>query len=199
MRNLFFMLAAALLLTGCDKLQSLTGDQAPTGQLVFEVNVSSPDNAVKTWWRYLDAVAKSTHEFCLFESGRGNKKDMLRTIATGEIESIRSGFGRCEEDVYGREILEVKQESDTRATLLAKITNETPTNLVPTAEEAELRKQGKTFKYLLEKDESGWKVAQVYQANPRYVILKQGDPWISIYKTYDKSYPASPTAIFTQL
>lgn len=197
MRNL--ILIFVLLLTGCDKLQSLMEGEAPSGKLVLEVNLSSPDNALKTWWRYLDAYAKSTHEFCLFETGRGNKQDMLDGITAGEVKVIRSGFGRCKEDVVGREILEVKQESDTRATALVRITNETPTTLVPTAEEAQQRKQGEMFKYLLEKDADGWKISQIYREMPPYAASQSSDPWIKLYKKYDESYPATVSGIFSHL
>lgn len=189
-KNLAAVLVSCLVLSGCDQVAKLAEAAKPLPKLEYEVNLSSPDNALKSWWNYLDAKAKYFNNRCL--AAKEEMKELLtfRNVSTGEmITSQTSTASVCQQTVFSREIKEIKQETDTRAIAFVKVTNATPTRLEPTATEEKRRNEGEEYKYLIEKVGTDWKVAQVYRYNSSYKYLNLDSPWVKEYKEYQPSYP----------
>lgn len=209
MRRTILVLPLCLILTACDKVSSLVGTAAPTAKPAsnnsagsapivaikdgykFEINTQSPDQALKTWWRYLDARDALNFSRCqAFIKEHANDFD-VGSVATSEVEqSLKSHMLICSQTVYNREINEVKQETETRAIAFVKVTNSTPTTASHTIDDEKRRNKGEQFKYLLEKTPSGWKVSQVYHYSDTNKLLgrddweKQYTPYVETFQTY---------------
>jgi hypothetical protein len=157
----------------------------------FEINTQSPDQALKTWWRYLDARSAINLSRCQdFIKEHANDFD-VGNVATSEVEqALKSRMPICLNTVFNREINEVKQETETRAIAFVKVTNATPTTASHTIDDEKRRNKGEQFKYLLEKTPSGWKVSQVYQYSDTNKLIgrddwaKQYTPYVETYQTY---------------
>lgn len=197
MRKALALLPLCLMLTACDKVSSAFGTGSPSKAPAatigydFEINNTSPDQALKTWWRYLDTESAIGLARCeAYTREHAGDFDVAK-VATGEVEqSVKSRNSVCSTSVYDREILEVKQETETRAVALVKIINATPSSASRTLEDEKRRNRGERFKYLLENTADGWKVSQVYQYDDasRYTggsdWPKQYTPYVETYQTY---------------
>lgn len=197
MRKALALLPLCLILTACDKVSSALGtgspSQAPAATVSydFEVNTTSPDQALKTWWRYLDAKSAMGLARCEAYAKEHADDFNVAKVAMGEVEqSLNSRKSICAKSIYDREILEVRQETDTRAVALVNITNATPSSASRTLEDEKRRNRGERFRYLLENTGDGWKVSQVYQYDDagRYTggsdWTKQYTPYVETYQTY---------------
>lgn len=190
MRKALSILPLCLILTACDKVSSAFGtgspSQAPAATVSydFEINTTSPDQALKTWWRYLDT--KDAVELARCQSFAQKDADGfdLASVSTDAVaQSVNSSRTLCWRSVYDREILQVKQETDTRAIAFAKIINATPSSAEGTSDQQLARKMGAHFKYLIEKTDGGWKVAQVYRHDESNA-LSGDDEWEKQYTPY---------------
>jgi hypothetical protein len=134
----------ALLLGACDKtaspektvlvdVKNRTIISAPAAikpaltPLVIET--ASPDQAVKSWWRVLDLREKNNTEKCnaQLKSTTPPFAAYLPKVVQGEVlRTLTAKEQVCTEDLYEREIQEVKAESETRAIVFATIKNVTP-------------------------------------------------------------------------
>jgi hypothetical protein len=192
MRLQLSLLAITLMaVSGCDQISSVIGNpgnskpQVPQIDNNFEVNLSSPDNALKTWWRYIDAKAASEQKLCTDFYKDINLKGGFEKVSTGEVsESLVSNKINCTRSTYAREILEVKVETETRAVALAKITNSTATTVAPTIDDEKRRAQGEKYKYVIEKVGNEWRIAQAYE----YTTYKS--EWTPKYQVSKDYYPA---------
>jgi hypothetical protein len=206
MRRTLLLLPLFLSLSGCDKISAVFGEnnapnkdsagaapmKAPVEsddyEYKFEINTQSPDQALKTWWRYLDAKADMEVTRCTANLAKVVNFDVSR-ITTGEMEqALNSRTLKCLGSVYSREITEVKQETETRAIVFVKITNVTPSTASHTSEQEKRRSQGEQYKYLIEKTSSGWKVSQAYLYSSTNKLVGRED-WEKSYAPYVESYP----------
>ena len=153
------------------------------------IQTSSPDQAVKTWWRYIDLIEIENNNECkkmlLFSA---NHLTYLPRVSDGEVLAARTPKkDGCEADVFAREIDEVKTESETRAVVFSTIKNASPIPIGAEADDLDKkwRAAGFKFKYLVEKIGQEWKVTQVYRYDETNRILKK-DPWEKLYKGNDK-------------
>ena len=190
MRKALALLPLCFVLTACDKVSSAFGTGAPSKAPAaavsydFEVNTTSPDQALKTWWRYLDTKEAVELARCQSFAQKDADEFHLDSVSTGAVkQSVNSSRTECWRSVYDREILEVKQETETRAIALAMITNATPSSAEGTSDQQVARKMGTHFKYLIEKTDGGWKVAQVYRHDESNV-LSGDDEWEKQYTPY---------------
>lgn len=171
-----------------DSTSSLPNPNPPIESVVIEN--SSPDQAVKSWWKVIDLLEQESVDECKKNQNKAplnhvryfpkiTQEDLLRSI-TPQIPD-------CRLTVYDREILEVKTESETRAILFAKVKNVTPIpeGAEPDEYDKKFRKEGFRFKYLIEKSSEGWKLSQVYEYD-RYSTT--GESWRAIYKYSDKPH-----------
>jgi hypothetical protein len=190
MRKALAILPLCLSLAACDKASSVFGTgsqpQAPAATVGydFEINTTSPDQALKTWWRYLDTKEAMEYARCQSFVRKDVDEFDVAGVSTGAVEqSVNSSRAVCWRSLYDREILQVKQETDTRAIAFAKITNATPSSSTGTSDQQRARKMGAHFKYLIEKTEGGWKIAQVYRHDESNV-LSGDDEWEKQYTPY---------------
>lgn len=180
-------------------------------QATLLIELSSPDQAVKTWWRFIDMKALADMNTCLKEVANAPSTYLayLPSIAQSDVlRTFTLDPTMCSIDVYSRDIQEVKMESETRALVFALIKNISPPPLGadPDEHDSKSRQDGSRFKYVLEKTSQGWKVSQVFkysdinhQINENIRgFSKRGklDVWESVYRRSDK--PRYPSYVFDQ-
>lgn len=207
MRRAFLLLPLFLSLSGCEKIANAPGANpgnttsspaTPTVQAPvpaekfvykFEINTGSPEQALNTWWRYLGAMAAVADANCeKIIKERSDEFDVSR-VATGEVvQSFKSRGRLCTKTVYKREIIEIRQETETRAIATVKVTNVTPSSVSHTEEDEEARNKGVQLRYLVEKTLNDWKVSQVYQYGVSNTLIGK-DEWAAQYGPYPESYP----------
>lgn len=152
------------------------------------IDLKSPDMALKTWWRHLEAREIKRAKECLERKLRADPEfDTFREkIVTPELFGyLTKDTLICERETHDREILEVKVESETRAVIRTriKITTPIPEGVVLSKSDTEELTKGTLFRYTLEKDEMGWKIARV----DRYNDFFPPGQWEKVYKN-DKPY-----------
>lgn len=162
--------------------------QSSTKPPSLVIDISTPDRALKSYWLAKDILLKAVPEVRA-------KADAMQTdeflkilnrmkfekITTGDVLSAHHGELGKHDDTpsfseYSREIVDIKQDTESRATAVVKIRNSTaipPGSVIPDSIK-ESREDGKMFKYVLEKDADGWKVAQIY-------VFKEPTTWENIF------------------
>lgn len=207
--KLFSITMTALLLGACDKPAS---PEKPTLAAVMDaeakkkvedktikpvlpalvIETASPDQAVKSWWRVLDLKQKNDVDKCNESRKADNVPPYaayLSKVVQGDtLRTVEPRRDACIEDLFEREIQEVKTESETRAIVFAKIKNVTPipAGAEPGEYDKEWRRDGFRYKYLVEKASDGWKVSQVYRFNEFNAKYKVADTWEASYKRDDR-------------
>jgi len=141
------------------------------------VDRQSPDMVVKSHWALQDWVGKNLPRVYPKLKMPAPVKAYYEAhvqLAGGEYQKVlKNGFERIREipdfqiydKVVEREIVEIKNESATRAVVVAKIRNVTP---IPpgvdfTDWEKELRQYGLEVRYIVEKGPDGWNLTQAYE------------------------------------
>lgn len=191
-----FPVAIALLLAlaACDKKTAeVTSAPSVSNSVPKEklaVDLSTPDSALKSWWRYQDERTARSFEECkdYLKRHEGETKGYAVYIQGTMLEKLSEKRG-CTLLRYARDIQEVKVETETRAVAFAMIHNVTPIpeGAVPDELDGKWRKEGRSFKYLLEKKNGLWLISQVYEANSYPANM----PWKPSYEPSDKPlYPA---------
>lgn len=194
---LYFNLLLSLTLNACnldtensiktktDKYQ-ISDSQSPSR---LNVDLKSPDNAVKSMWAVLEENLRLNKKMC--ENIRDLSSKLLeeelqnvKQISNGAmLEYYKKNAHQCNSSTFSKEILEVKIESETRAIVLARIKNITP---IPEGykldgDELKSRDIGEKYKYLLEKDSQGWKVIQTFTLS-EYAEKSGIDTWYTNYE-----------------
>lgn len=174
MNKLFLILPLAL--AACN---GASGDKSAQARAAepLKLELASPDQAVKTWWRVKDKSVAAAVNRCEEKS-----KELLASESMSAMKNITTGLAlqntgqhaTCMHFTFGREIIEVKVESETRAIVLAKIkaTTPIPAGVTPDADDTRRRTEGELYKYLLEKIGTEWKIAQIYSHSST-----DSDPW----------------------
>lgn len=130
------------------------------------IDTSTPDRALKAYWTYVDWTLAMSHANDLqgIESKTYQEAmAVLGKVATPAMVGIDSRKPALSS--YSREITEAKSETESRAIVVAQIKNITPMPADAVLEERQrkARENGKRFKYVMEKDEQGWKIAAVLE------------------------------------
>lgn len=151
------------------------------------LDLRSPDSVVKSHWAIRDWGAK--HPQLLLEGYTQSKRsqhyvETLLALGTGEyLSDMQSEYeqlkewGKVPEDlevpVIQRDIIEVVNESETRAVVHAKIINVTPIPSGRTLPEwnEEQREYGTDVRYVVEKTDAGWRLAQAWKRNKSDIEL----------------------------
>lgn len=192
MKKFIAISLAIVAISGCDQVERAVSDHYAKSslELVFEKDLSSPDNALKSWWKYLDAVEKRQFENCgKYLERTSSRENYYSGFTTGEAFNVNSNrLKGCVLDTFSREIQEVKQETETRAIALVKIKNTTQSSMTPSADDKAAREKGAIYRYLIEKEKGEWKVSQVYKFST--YSFDKNDPWQPEYKRYPDSYPS---------
>lgn len=178
------------LLSACSKSESPQQSATIFSKVVepkaiLNINNSSPDNAIKSWWAYLDFQEKEAQEDCMRPETATMFKhpEYLPKVAQEELLKATSPkVIPCELNTYARDIQEVKIESETRAIVFANIKNSTtiPVGAVLNDIEKKWRENGFKYKYLVEKSSLGWKVSQVYKFD-EYKQKDDSSAWAKLY------------------
>lgn len=173
-----------------------------------EIDDSSPEKVIRSWWAYLDGKEQIEREDCrhTLTKMRSYAQAHLSRLARGRVFSLnRPTDLRCSSDVIQREIQQVINESKTRVLVFAIIKNVTPPppNVKPDENDLTQRQMGFPHKYVVEKHEGRWKISDVYKLdyfslkfdaeewrNGRIDVLKKTyvDKWMPVYAHYDGHY-----------
>lgn len=168
MRKVILLPLFALAACGNQTSPSSVATSSASDSGKIELQMGSPDQTVKTWWKIRDVAEQDAQRQC--KSGADHYKNgaeyrYANQIVTGPAAiNIQPADGHCILKSYKREIIEVKVESDTRAVVLARIKANTP---IPQGQhlsehEAKWREEGLGYKYILEKIGKDWKISQLY-------------------------------------
>ncbi|MCX7173762.1 MAG: hypothetical protein NT159_07530 [Proteobacteria bacterium] len=153
-------------MTACTKTDSAApatkSEITPTVQL----DLATPDKAIKSYWAVRDSVRINLH-------ARGSDVDAIFRAAEVQLGAVTEGalLKRLSNvpdpqppETFGRDIIDVKVESESRAVIVALIKNTTP---VPAGAEVskfeeQYRRDGERYKYVLEKSQAGWRVVEIW-------------------------------------
>jgi hypothetical protein len=170
----------ASLLAGCPSPSDSAGDAK---KLTLEVpprpaaDISTPEQAVKSYWALRDWL-QTKHEI---EWKRTRQRaDASKTGELMSLVAVRGVLDSFKEsgppmDQYERILESVKAESDTRALVTARIrvVNRVEAGITPTPIELFENESGGQIRYVVEKEQDGWKVAEVWRvdepAGPRRI------------------------------
>jgi hypothetical protein len=139
----------------------------PLPDSVFTVDLSTPDRALRTYWHIkalADTLGAPADTAAVRYRDWRRADTVLARIYAGdalaEYRRVRNGQPRPR---YLREILAVDPETETRATVLARIRNVTPipSGAAPDEYTARRRAEGDVYRYVFERDAEGWKLVQV--------------------------------------
>jgi hypothetical protein len=159
MRTCVFLLL--ILLAACDSGKQPASDQAARAPTV---DTSTPDRTLKSYWAVRDYVLQRERLLAVnalpqYESA----EHLLDTVASAPVAASERRRPPPIE-TFSRDIVEVKVESESRAVALATIKNISP--IPPGAEvsrfDEERRRDGERLRYVLEKEGSRWRVAEVW-------------------------------------
>jgi len=188
---------AALLIAGCNQSQDAAPAKAPASPKssalpIVAIDVSTPDRTLKSYWLTKDSFRKTHFDWVaaqLPELQKLNNKigfDIRKLMASDVLsfhqERVKPKQGQFEE--YSREIVDIKQDTESRATAVVKIRNSTPISegAVVSDSDKKQREKGESLKYVLEKEADGWKVAQVYKFDEFYAKYGEDkDPWRKVF------------------
>jgi hypothetical protein len=189
MRKLLQPLILIALISACSRPAEPVTSAIP-GVAIAPIDLSTPDRAIKSYWAVRDKVRHAHYEMLR------RSIDVYRS-AEKEIGSVSGGalarsfaWDVIATPNFGRDILDVKVESESRAIVIAVIKNTTP---LPAGAEVskfdeERRRDGERYRYVLEKDASGWKVSEIW-AWERY----PRPDWKKNHPRDDKPYVPSMT------
>jgi hypothetical protein len=175
-----------MLLLGCDSGQHPAVKAMPSPP----VDVSTPDRALKSYWAQVDWLTASDHALKAHNrSGDTFTTGMSALAKVANQGRVASANYQQPLYTYSREITEAKVETDSRAVVFATIRNTTPlpANANLDAADKKRREEGSRYKYVLEKSQNAWQVAEVW-------------PWADWNKDYQKEYPMgdAPLPIYVQ-
>lgn len=130
------------------------------------LDISTPDRAVKSSWAVVDwkrtiertagAKYSKSAEFVAVASAAAKVNSKAITDANAPGPDVV--------ELYGRDIVQAIIETESRATVIAQIKNVTPiaASVVLDKYQQTTRDEGDRIKYVLEKDQDGWKVAEIW-------------------------------------
>ncbi len=191
---------AALLISGCEQSQDVATVKSPPSTSpatapTVAPDISTPDRALKSYWRAKDAFRKAQFDWQVRKvpelQSLTNKISIdIKSLTTGDVLSFHEGVWKkayeqpyIHPDEYSREIEDIKQDTESRATAIVRVRNSTPIpeGVVVSDSDKKRRDEGERLKYVLEKDSSGWKLAQTYKFEAYPASLEGKDQWRKIF------------------
>ncbi len=148
---------------------------ASTAEQLPAIDTQSPDSVVRSYWALQDWAERNAARDVRLELGESFRQytDARRALGGGEYaakteEELRDMADAFESEpsrrIQQRDIIEVKNESETRAVVLVKIKNVTP--LPPGYKLHDLfaprREFGKEVRYIVERTSGGWRLTQAW-------------------------------------
>ena len=162
----FTICTAVLLatLTACSKTEPLLSERKVSSVKV-NLDLSTPDKALKSYWAVRDSVrSKQVELFAQNKEVYQSAAAQMSEVADGVLAKSFS-FDIIPLEIFSRDLLDVKVESESRAVIIAVIKNSTP---IPAGAEMsefdeERRRDGERYRYILEKNQTGWRVSEVWE------------------------------------
>ena len=165
-----------VLLSACSNDGAGPGKKsAPAAGAPPAIDVTTPDKALKSYWAVRDWIKeKEFKRYAAFRAGSealGERNLLARVVGATILDHLSSTELRVLQ-VYERNMQEVKVETESRAVAVVTIHNVTPMPAGASQDGQVLawRNKGKSYKYVLEKDLAGWRVAEIYEEG----VLKPG-------------------------
>jgi hypothetical protein len=130
------------------------------------VDLSTPEAALRTYWRTQDALDSIAASIVTGPAERDPfaavRRDYERTLGGRAAQVLASPFVR---QTYRREVEAVDMAGPSRALIMVVIHNTTPLlqGTMLTHEQEELRNEGQQFRYVLERDGDAWRITQIQQ------------------------------------
>ncbi len=156
-------------LAACSRTEPSASVAKPQAEAApkVQVDLSTPDRALKSYWAVRDAVSARNHEFVKSEAVvRANAEDKTQYLTVAD-EALTKAFTEHANvlETFARDIMDVKVESESRAVITARIKNNTPipAGATVTKYDEERRANGDRYRYVLEKTQSGWRVAEIWE------------------------------------
>lgn len=154
------------------------------------IDISTPDKAIKAYWTQRDAINAGLPE--VRTTMRGQLDGLIRgmRVVTTSAMVADERLGNPPPEAFERDIVEVKVESESRAVVLAVIKNVTPIPVGAdiSAREEKQRREGDRYRYVLEREKEGWKVAEIWERD----ILDR-TPWRKAMPLDRKPYVQTDT------
>lgn len=131
-----------------------------------QVDLSTPEAAVRTYWRMQDGLDSVAASILTGPAERDPfaavRRGYEQTLAGRAAEVLASPFVR---QTYAREVEAVDMAGPSRALVSVIIHNTTPLpqGMQLTHEQEELRTEGQQFRYILELDGDAWRITQIQQ------------------------------------
>lgn len=127
------------------------------------VDRTTPDRAIKSYWAmrdYMDQVR--IPDLLEYREREKSRESPLRALFSAEAVGES---GPPSVSIFRRDIESVSTETQTRAVVVTRIRNASPIpqGAQPTAAESEDREKGTLFKYVLDRREDGWLIAEVWE------------------------------------
>ena len=162
----FTICTAVLLatLTACSKTEPLPSERKVSSVKV-NLDLSTPDKALKSYWAVRDSVrSKQVELFTQNKEVYQSAAAQMSEVADGVLAKSFS-FDISPLEIFSRDLLDVKVESESRAVIIAVIKNSTP---IPAGAEMsefdeERRRDGERYRYILEKNQTGWRASEVWE------------------------------------
>lgn len=136
------------------------------------INLTTPDRSIKSYWELKDWVHDNERQLYLNALQKNEVYVTTGVLPTVSLGGVKAYFSMGVEQSLPlrkllRKIESVKQETESRAIVVARVVNDDPIpqGLVMSEEDKKKRELGTIFKYVLEKDKDGWKVAEVYEVD----------------------------------
>lgn len=129
------------------------------------IDISSPDKALKSYWAVIDWKRRLDAENYAMWRDSDRVRSTNDALAKVAVSAFAKKHTPGQVETFEREIVEAKVETDTRAIIKTLIKNSTP--IPPGAEVTPYAKrqraQGDQYRYVLERDADGWKIAEVWE------------------------------------
>jgi hypothetical protein len=137
---------------------------AAKAQAQPEVDLRTPEAAVRSYWRMQDALDSIAASIVTGPAERDPfaavRRSYEQTVAGRARDVLASPFVR---QTYAREVEAVDMAGPSRALVTAGIRNTTPLpdGAALTIEQQELRAEGQQFRYVLEREGDAWRITQI--------------------------------------
>lgn len=151
-------------LTACSKTEPLPSERKVSSVKV-NLDLATPDKALKSYWAVRDSVrSKQVELFAQNKEGYQSAEAQMSEVADDALAKNFS-FDIIPFETFSRDLIDVKVESESRAVIIAVIKNSTP---IPAGAEMskfdeERRRDGERYRYILEKNQAGWRVSEVWE------------------------------------
>ena len=164
MRKFTIYVAIIICLIACTKTEPHQSEKS-IPEVNLTIDLTTPDKALKSYWAVIDSVRLKRFELLEEIKDKLQSADkQLSVVADGAMVKSFS-FGGATFEIFSRDLIDVKVESESRAVIIVVIKNATP---IPAGAEMstfdeERRRDGDRYRYVLEKSHAGWRVSEIWE------------------------------------